>query len=175
MDHPISTAYHLTQQTGMGLCLPRGALLRVSAPEGHQVADLMAVSQHNTTAWLSNGRTFDYAEQIYLTTGHTLYSNHGTPMLTIKGDDGGRHDFLFAACSQAMFARQYGIQTPHPNCQDNLLAGLAAYGTQGPLLTTPFNIFMHVDVLPTGQLQIHPPQAAPGATITFRAEMDLVV
>ncbi|MGI6082252.1 MAG: DUF1989 domain-containing protein [Limnochordia bacterium] len=167
--------HRIPAQTGYGFLLDRGQYLRVVTPTGAQVADLVAFGQHDLTHWLSNGRTFDYSGTIYLTQGHTLYSNRSEPMLTIVADDVGRHDFLYTACSQEMFCIQYGIRTPHPNCLDNLAQALAMYGVRSHMIPTPFNIFMHVDVLPTGQLQIHPPKAKPGDSIIFRAETDLVV
>jgi uncharacterized protein YcgI (DUF1989 family) len=169
------TRHHLPAQTGYGFLLARGQCLRVIAPEGEQVADLIAFGRHDPTHWLCNGRTFDYNQTIYLTQGHVLYSNRSMPMLTIIADDVGRHDFLFAACSQEMFKIQYGIEEPHPNCLDNLAQALAAYGIQPHLIPTPFNIFMHVDVLPTGELQIRRPLAKPGDSVTLQAEMDLMV
>jgi uncharacterized protein YcgI (DUF1989 family) len=172
---PHWTHYHLPPQTGFGLLLNRGQCLRVIAPAGEQVADLVAFGEGDTTEWLSNGRTFDYIDTIYLAQGHTLYSNRSNPMLTILADAVGRHDFLYPACSQEMFQIQYGIQLPHPNCLENLTQALFAHGVRTHLIPTPFNIFMHVEVLPTGALQIHAPQAKPGDSITLRAEMDLML
>lgn len=172
---PHWTHHHLPPQTGYGLLLKRGQCLRIIAPAGEQTADLVAFAHDDTTEWLSNGRTFDYNGTIYLTLEHILYSNRSNPMLTIVADDVGRHDFLYAACSQEMFQIQYRIQVPHPNCLENLSQPLFTYGVRAHLIPTPFNIFMHVDVLPNGTLQIHAPQAKPGDSITLRAEMDLMV
>jgi uncharacterized protein len=85
----------LAPQTGTAFRLAAGRTLRVVDPTGEQVADLIAFSDESRQAWLSAGRTFDYNESIYLTTGHVLYSNRSQPMLTIVADTVGRHDFLY--------------------------------------------------------------------------------
>lgn len=169
------TKYHLSPQTGIGLEVRRGQILRVIDPEGEQVADLVAFAHEDTTEWLSNGRSFDYNGTIYMTLGNVLYSNNSRPMFTILGDTVGRHDFLFAACSRAMFQIQYGQTEAYPNCLENLALALARFGVQESMIPTPFNIFMNVDVLPGGELRILPPRSGPGDSITLRAEMDLVV
>ena len=85
---------HLEPQTGTAFTLARGQLLRVIDPRGEQVSDLTAFAADDKREWLSSGRTIDYANTIYLTTGHVLYSNRSRPMFTITGADVGRHDFL---------------------------------------------------------------------------------
>ena len=64
----------------------------------------------NRSEWLSSGRTIDYANTIYLTTGNILYSNRSRPMWTIVEDTVGRHDFLLTPCSLEMFRILYQDQ-----------------------------------------------------------------
>ena len=54
--------------------LAAGERLRVTDPEGEQVSDLMAFADGDPDHWLSSGRTFDYQEMAWLTTGHRLWS-----------------------------------------------------------------------------------------------------
>jgi uncharacterized protein len=79
---------------------------------------------------LSNGRTFDYQGGIYLSTGDTLWSERSNPMLSIVADEIGRHDFLYAPCSNEMYRKQYGIPDYHPNCHDNLSSALRGLGVE---------------------------------------------
>ena len=74
----------------------------------------------DTREWLSSGRTIDYANTIYLTTGHTLYSNRSRPMWTIVDDTVGRHDFLLTPCSPDTFRILYKHTGHHPSCFQNL-------------------------------------------------------
>ena len=81
--------HRLPPQTGAGFILNQGERLRVVDPLGEQVSDLIAFTHDDPKEWLSSGRSIDYANTIYLTTGHTLYSNRSRPMFTIVSDDVG--------------------------------------------------------------------------------------
>jgi len=170
-----STTYHIGPQTGTGLALKRGQLLRIIDPEGEQVADLLAFNRLDITEHLSSGRSIDYNGTIFLTRGHVLYSNESRPMFTIVEDTVGRHAFLFEPCSKEMFRLQYDYDGLHPNCLDNLTTSLAQFNIEAFMITTPFNVFLNVEIQTDGDLTIHPPLTNPGDHITFRAEMDLVI
>jgi uncharacterized protein YcgI (DUF1989 family) len=167
--------HRLEPQTGTAFLLDKGQGLRVIDPLGEQVSDLMAFARDDKREWLSSGRSIDYANTIYLTTGYVLYSNRSRPMFTIVADDMGRHDFLQTPCSPETFAILYKHQGTHPSCLGNLCGGLAAFGIEPDAIPTTFNIFMNVDVLPTGELRIGPPRSKAGDAIELRAEMDLIV
>src|SRR4051812_40767225 len=85
-----SAMHRLEPQTGTAFQIGRGQQLRVIDVEGEQVADLIAFAADDQTEWLSSGRSIDYANRIYLTTGDILYSNRSRPMFTIMADDVGR-------------------------------------------------------------------------------------
>jgi len=165
----------LEPQTGTAFIMSRGQRLRVIDPSGEQVADLAAFFKDDSREWLSSGRTIDYNNTIYLTTGHVLYSNRSTPMFTIVADTVGRHDFLYTPCSPETFSLIYGHRGPHPSCFENLATSLQRFGIAADAIPTTFNIFMNVDVLPGGELKIAPPRSTPGDYIELRAEADLVV
>ena len=165
----------LPAQTGTAFLLSAGDRLRVTDPEGEQVADLIAFSRDARPSWLSAGRTFDYNNTVYLTTGHTLYSNRSVPMLTVVEDTVGRHDFLYTPCSAETFALLYGETGHHPSCLSNLAASLVPYGFTADDVPTTFNIFMNVEIGPDGALTILPPRSRAGDYIELRAEVDLVV
>jgi uncharacterized protein len=167
--------YHLEPQTGVGFEVTRGQLIKVIDPQGEQVSDLIAFARHNRSEWLSSGRTIDYANTIYLTTGHVLYSNRSVPMLTIVEDTVGRHDFLLTPCSRDTFRIIYGNDEYHPSCFENLATNLAPFGIQPDTIPTTFNIFMNVGVAPSGELSIDPPRSKASDHILLRAEMDLIV
>src|SRR5436190_17539831 len=139
----------LAPQSGTAFELNQGDVLRVIDREGEQVADLTAFNRTDINECLSSGRTIDYANTIYLTTGHVLYSNRSRPMFTIVADDVGRHDFLLTPCSPETFRILYKHQGAHPSCFVNLCGGLAAFGIEPDEIPTTFNIFMNVEVLST--------------------------
>jgi uncharacterized protein YcgI (DUF1989 family) len=169
------TQLRLEPQTGTAFELKRGQTLRVIDLEGEQVADLTAFARDDKSEWLSSGRSIDYANTIYLTTGHILYSNRSRPMFTILADDVGRHDFLLTPCSRETFKIIYKNSEPHPSCFDNLRRNLAQFGIAPDAIPTTFNIFMNVEVAVGGTLTIAPPRSKAGESITLRAEMDLIV
>ncbi len=167
--------HHLEPQTGIGLTLEKNQLLKIIDPQGEQVSDLTAFALDDKAEWLSSGRTIDYANTIYLTTGHVLYSNRSRPMFSIVEDTVGRHDFLLTPCSPDTFRILYDHTGPHPSCFENLATNLAPYGIAADALPTTFNIFMDVSVEPSGELRIDPPRSRAGDHIDLRAEMDLIV
>jgi uncharacterized protein YcgI (DUF1989 family) len=171
----MAQKYHLEPQTGIGLTLKKGQFLKIIDPQGEQVSDLTAFALDDIAEWLSSGRTIDYANTIYLTTGNLLYSNRSRPMLSIVEDTVGRHDFLLTPCSPETFKIIYNNHEYHPSCFENLHTNLAQFGITPDMIPTTLNVFMNVVVLDTGELRIDPPPSKAGDYIVFRAEMDLIL
>lgn len=163
-------------RSGAAFALQAGETLKVVDPEGEQVADLLAFNIRDSREAISSGRTFDYASRIYLTTGDPLYSNRSNVMLRILEDTVGRHDFLLSPCSKEMFRIIYGDSNPHQGCFGNLVAALGPYGVLPDALPTAFNCFMNVPVDGvTGAIRVLPPLSRAGDSISFLAEMDLLI
>lgn len=169
------TRHRLAPQTGVAFLMARGETLRVIDPLGEQVADLVAFARADPREWLSSGRTIDYNNTIYFTTGHLLYSNRSRPLLRITADTVGRHDFLYTPCSAETFSILYKIDDPHPSCFDNLSTNLQPFGVEADRIPTTFNIFMNVTLSPDGVPSILPPRSRPGDHIELTAETDLIV
>lgn len=167
----------LAPQTGTGFLLRAGQLLTVIDPQGGQVSDLFCLRADDHDEKLSSGRTIDYANTIFLTTGHVLYSNRSAPMLTVVEDSCGRHDFLLTPCSQETFDLLYPEfeGAYHPSCLENLSSGLAGFGVVPDQIATTLNIFMNVWPESSGELHIDPPTSVAGDRFVVRAEMDLHV
>lgn len=173
---PPPGVHRIPPQSGVGFLLPRGHRLRVVDPLGEQVADLIAFAADDRREWLSSGRSIDYANTIYLTTGHLLYSNRSRPLLVVEADDVGRHDFLLTPCSADTFRILYGHENPRRGCFGNLAAALEPFGIAPDVIPTTLNLFMNVAVSPaTGELTIGPPRSKAGDAIVLRAETDLIV
>lgn len=171
----MTQKYHLEPQTGIGLTIKKGHLLKIIDPQGEQVSDLTAFALEDKAEWLSSGRTIDYANRIYLTTGNVLYSNRSRPMLSIVEDTVGRHDFLLTPCSPETFKIIYNNHEYHPSCFENLHTNLAQFGIAPDMIPTTLNVFMNVVVQESGELRIDPPPSKAGDYIVFRAEMDLII
>jgi uncharacterized protein len=172
-DHP---AHEIPPRSGVAFEVRAGQTLTVIDPRGGQVADLLAISKADIREMISSGRTLDYAETIYLTTGNKLYSNRSNVMLEIVEDTVGRHDFLLTPCSEATFRLCYDNEPPHQGCHGNLAGALAPYGVAEDDIPVAFNCFMNVPVDgATGKLKVLPPLSKAGDYIRFRAEMDLII
>ncbi|HEY2103044.1 MAG TPA: urea carboxylase-associated family protein [Chthoniobacterales bacterium] len=165
----------LEPRTGTAFQLRRSELLIVTDVEGEQVADLTSFNAEDPREYLSSGRSIDYANTIYLSSGDILYSNRSRPMFTIVSDDVGRHDFLLTPCSPETFQIIYKTTEYHPSCLENLSAPLGKFGIERDSIGSTFNIFMNVEIQPGGDLDIRPPLSRAGDQIVFRAEMDLIV
>ena len=156
--------------------MDKGQRLTVIDPRGMQVADLLAFNRADVREVISSGRTFDYAETIYLTKGHQLYSNRSNVLLEIVEDTIGRHDFLLTPCSKDTFRICYDDHDPHRGCFGNLAEALAPFGVTEDMIPSAFNCFMNVPVDgETGQLKVLPPISKAGDRIVFEAKEDLVI
>lgn len=168
--------HEIPPRSGTAFELNAGQILTVVDPLGGQVADLLSISQADTAEMISSGRTLDYAESIYLTTGNLLYSNRSNVMLEIIEDKVGRHDFLLTPCSEATFRMCYDNEPPHQGCHGNLHQALLPYGIAEDAIPVAFNCFMNVPVDgATGKLKVLPPLSKAGDFIRFRAHMDLII
>lgn len=163
-------------RSGTAFELTAGSTLRVGDPQGEQVADLLAYSRADIREVLSSGRSLDYAEKLFLSTGDLLYSNRSRPMLSIVEDTVGRHDFLLTPCSADTFRIIYGDTEPHRGCHGNLAEALAPFGVTEDAIPTAFNVFMNVAIDGvTGRIRVDAPLSKAGDYILFRAEMDLII
>lgn len=163
-------------RSGVAFILKQGQQLKVTDLEGEQVSDLVCFNMHDPREYLSSGRTIDYAETIFLTTGHPLYSNRSNVMLEIKEDKVGRHDFLLTPCSAEMFRIIYGHEHPHRGCFGNLAEALKEYNIAPDNIPICFNVFMNVTVNgESGKIAVLPPKSKAGDYTVFEAKMDLIV
>jgi uncharacterized protein YcgI (DUF1989 family) len=168
--------HEIPPRSGVAFTLDKGQRLRVIDPQGEQVADLLAFRSGDIGEVISSGRTLDYANKIYLTTGDPLYSNRSNVLLRIIEDTVGRHDFLLTPCSADTFRIIYGDQQPHRGCFGNLAAALEIYGVTPDAIPTAFNVFMNVPIDgTTGALRVEPPLSKAGDYVLFEAAEDLII
>jgi uncharacterized protein YcgI (DUF1989 family) len=172
----MQTIQIIPPRSGVAFILKKGQQLKVIDIEGEQVSDFVCYNLYDKAEYLSSGRTIDYAETIFLTTGHPFYSNRSNVMFEIIEDTVGRHDFLLTPCSAETFKIIYGHEQPHRGCFGNLHAALKEYGISPDEIPISFNIFMHVTVDGyTGKVAVLPPKSKAGDYIVIEAKMDLIV
>ncbi len=166
----------ISPRTGTAFVLKKGQRLIITDIEGEQVSDFVCFNLHDTAEYLSSGRTIDYAETIFLTKGHSFYSNRSNIMFDLIEDTVGRHDFLLTPCSADTFRIIYGHAEPHRGCLGNLTEALKPFGIIADNIPICFNIFMHVAVNgKNGRINVLPPKSKAGDHICIDARMDLII
>lgn len=175
LTQPPGTANVLVEPGGcIAAEMATGQVLRVTDVEGQQVGDLVAFSRENPREkfWISN--TIRLNGTIYLTTGHTLYSELSRPMLRILASTGDPHDLLAGSCNAEIDKVRYGADD-HRGCVENFCEALAPWGITRPQVPMSFNLFMNCPVQPGGGWTIEEPRSQAGDYVEFIAEMDLIV
>ncbi|MEC9369526.1 MAG: urea carboxylase-associated family protein [Pseudomonadota bacterium] len=171
----MSERHVIAAASGLAIRLHSGASARIELTEGPQVVDAWAFGLPDLSEFLSAEHTRSCLERLIPRRGDALYSNRRRPILRIIEDRSpGVHDLLLSACDDARY-RLLGHAGPHRSCVANLREALHALGLAPPEIPSPFNIFERVGVSGDGVLEIQPPLARKGDSITLCAETDLVL
>lgn len=158
--------------------LQRGQIMRIVDLEGNQAVDTIFYSAADPQERYSLTHTIQRQRGLYLTTGSTLMSSEGRPMLTIVADTCGRHDTLGGACACESNTVRYALHKRYMHsCRDNFMLAIAHAGQ--PLekrdVVSNINFFMNVPVTADGRLTFEDGISAPGKYVEMRAEMDVIV
>lgn len=160
---------------GRGVHVAAGELLDIVDLEGHQVGDLVAWFADDPSEYMSPTHTVSCNASVFLGTGSQLFSNHRNPVFTIVRDDVEKHDIIVPCCDHERYERDYGLPD-HGHCLGNLRQALHLLGETFDLRgEMAWNVFMHNRVTEEGAVVTDPAAHPAGATITLRAERDLVV
>jgi urea carboxylase-associated protein 1 len=154
-----------------------GEVFRIVDLEGNQAVDTLFFSARDTSERYSATETIVGQRNIYLTTGTTLRSNLGKPMLTIVADTCGRHDTLGGACAAESNQVRYSIDKRHMHaCRNSFLLAIAdpVWNLTKRDVTSNINFFMNVPVTPQGRLTFEDGISEPMKYVEMRAEMDVI-
>ena len=149
----------------------QGQVLRITDLEGQQAVDFLCYSAANPEERYHAPNTLKAAGTIFLTTGHTLYSDVARPMFTIVEDQFGGHDTIGGCCSAPSNQMLYGV-ADCPGCRENFLTGLGRHGLGRRDIVPNVNFFMRVPVTADGSAAVALGVSPPGCQIALRAEMD---
>ena len=176
-DAPADGWQRIAPQTGVAVELAPGDRLTVLDPCGEQVSDLYLVAADDVAEVFSSGRTTDFGNSIYVSTGSQLWSNRSRVLAEVVDDTVGVHDLTLTPCSQATFDVLYPELggAPHPSCFANLVEALGPHGVDPDRIAVTLNVFMDVWTDRTGELHIDPPPTVPGDRFAIRAELPLFV
>ncbi|GAA4604973.1 urea carboxylase-associated protein 1 [Actinoplanes octamycinicus] len=154
----------------------KGQTLTIEDLAGNQAVDCLIYNADDTAERYSAPDTVAAQGTIFLTTGSVLRSSEGNPLMTVIGDQVGRHDTVGGACSRESNTLRYGQHTKHQHaCVENFLIEGSRWGLGKRDLVSNINWYMNVPVDPDGSLGIVDGISAPGLTVTLRAEMDVLV
>jgi urea carboxylase-associated protein 1 len=156
----------------------RGQFFRIVDLEGNQAVDTLFYNANDLRERYSASDTIRLQRGLYLSTGTTLFSNLGRPLLSIVADTCGRHDTLGGACAAESNTVRYGQHTKHMHsCRDNFLRAIATadIGLEKRDLASNINFFMNVPVTPAGKLTFEDGISAGGKYVELRAEQDVIV
>lgn len=163
-------------QTGTAVRLAPGDRLTLLDPCGEQVSDLFLVCADDPRETFSSGRTTDYGNSLFVSTGSALWSNRSRVLAEIVEDTVGTHDLTLTPCSQDTFDILYpdlgGAE--HPSCFANLVTALRPYGVRADQIGTTLNVFMNVWSDSIGDLHIDPPPSRPGDRLTIEATRSVI-
>lgn len=156
--------------------IPRGALLRLVDLDGDACVALVLHRAEHPAERLNVADTVKVQWQAYLGSGSLLLSDMGRVLATIVEDDvgeddAGGHDAL---CGCSTRATAGGAWSERPSGRDLLCLGLAKHGLGRRDLPANINLFAPVRVGADGALR-RDPASTPGAVVTLRAELDLLV
>jgi len=155
----------------------RGQTLRIVDVEGNQAADTLFYDARDPVNRYSASDTIRHQAALYLSTGTTLFSTLGDPLLTIVADTCGRHDTIGGACSRESNTMRYALEKEFMHaCRDSFICGLHTWrpdlGKRD--ITCNINFFMNVPVTPDGRLTFEDGVSSGGKYVELRAERDVV-
>jgi uncharacterized protein len=166
---------HVPAREGRAVRVVPGESFRVIDVEGAQVADLFAFCADDVSEYASAEHTRVHVDRLLPRVGEYFVTNRRRPILLFAADDSpGVHDMLCAACDPTRYAG-LGVEGWHASCQENLQKAMAQLGYERVEVPQSINLFMNIPVGEDGSLGWEPAPTSPGASVTFRAELESVV
>jgi uncharacterized protein len=155
-----------------------GEKLKLTQPEGEQVADLISFNRDDVRELLSMHSSRAVNLNWKLTAPHVLYSNRTREMWQIEEDLTGENYCGGGYCSEHLNIMRYGESAKGAaNCQSNLEMSVRGYGMDrwNFNIDACFNVFMTVAYDETGTWEIRPPKGKIGDYMIMRALMSQIV
>jgi uncharacterized protein len=162
----------LAPATGISFEIEPGQKLKLTQPEGEQVADLISFNRDDARELLSMHSSRAVNLNWKLTAPHMLYSNRTRPMWQIEEDLTGENYCGGGYCSEHLNIARYGDAGKRArNCQSNLEAAIRGYGMDrwSFNIDACFNVFMTVAYDANGVWEIRAPKGKPGDYMVMRA------
>lgn len=174
----------LEVDSGGSIVAPRHSVLRLSCPQGPQVADVCFFNADDPTERLWANQTLN-REGAYVSRGSQLWSTmpRFRPLATVVADtvaerveEGStpHHIVLGAHCNKWMWFLATGQET-HPNCYDHLCQAVDEVGIDRSLIHDNVNFFQRTRIEPgSHQYATEPSAVQSGDYVELYAEVNLV-
>ena len=159
------------------LRVARGTHLRLTDLVGDACAHLVLYNAVMPWERLNVADTTKVAWQAYVGPGSLLLSDQGRVLASVVADSSARHDAFCGTSTLAHNTAKYGDGTPQsasPAGRELLILAAAKQGLTPRDLPASLSLFQGVRVGPDGALDFTG-SAGPGASVTLRAELPLVV
>jgi urea carboxylase-associated protein 2 len=164
------------------LVLRRGTALRLEDLDGGANVSALFFNADDPLERYNMPDTLKAQHTAYLTRGHVLYSDMGRVLCSVVEDGCGWHDTLCGVTTARLTEEKYGPSSYqkdrnafHRNGRDNFLIELGKHGLGKRDIAANVNFFSKVTVDDDGGLHFLPGHSRPGAFVTLRAEMDVLV
>ena len=150
--------------------------VRVVNTHGTQVVDFWAIRADRPEIAMSMQHSRIRWRNLRPRPGDEMLDEERATMLTLLEDTSpGVHDTVIAACDPFRYA-QLGAAPDHRSCCANFAEALTELSiTRAVPVPAPLNLFMNIPWDLDGNITFEPTVSAPGDSVVFRAEVDVVV
>ena len=178
-------AVEVAVDTGRSVWVSRGDLLRLSCPDGPQIADVCFFNESDPSEHLWANQTLN-REGVYVTVGSRLWGTmpRFRPLATIVADTVADHTHpsstphhivLGAHCNPWMYLVATG-RDDHPNCYEQLCRAVDEAGISRDRIHDNINFFQRTRLDPMSHAYVTEPSGVvAGDYIELVAEVDLIV
>jgi uncharacterized protein len=150
-----------------------GDVLTIIDLEGEQAVDFLCYDAVKPADRYCATNTVKVQGGIFITRGTILYSDSGTPLMTMIDDTVGRHDTIYGCCSNPNNYLRFGAHTTE-SCYSNFEKALKKFGLDRTAIVSNVNLFMSVEVGSDGRTTIPRSTHKPGSYVRLRAERDVI-
>ncbi|HEY7628036.1 MAG TPA: urea carboxylase-associated family protein [Ilumatobacteraceae bacterium] len=153
----------------------RGDTIRVVNTHGTQVVDFWALRADRPEIAMSMQHSRIRWRNLRPRPGDEMLDEERSVILTLVEDTSpGVHDTVIAACDPFRYA-QLGAPADHRSCCTNFAEALDALGVRRSApVPAPLNLFMNIPWDMDGNITFEPTVSAPGDSVLFRAEVDVI-
>jgi uncharacterized protein len=158
--------------------VPRGTRVRLVDVAGDTCAGLLLHRADAPAERLNVADTVKLQWQAYPGPGYLLLSDMGRVLASMVEDTCGAHDMFCGTSNRHDNAARYGdgeAHGPTPSGRDRLVVALAKHGLGERDIAPNLNLFAGVRVGADGAVTLETGRSHPGAQVTLRAELPLVV